>query len=289
MHQLEIHPFHKIRRRWREIDSMAGVGLDPDPRKIPDEVWDQVGGRDNISDGMYLFCKSIIDATASMAVDYKVNTSFFSDSHGRVALEKIMNYLRVSQPDVVRVIDGKFADVSNTAQIIADYVFDVLDADGVLLNPYMGLDSVIPFSSRPDKFVVLCIHTSNPSANDVQGVRLSDGRRLWKYILEKAMAEWNEHENIIPVLSATHLDELRGIRQLIGNTPILLAGVGAQGGDLSQSVPLLIDKDGYGLMISSSRAILYAQRSAGESYAQAAHRELLKLKDDISSAKRSEI
>lgn len=293
MSQPNLDPYHetspiidKIRRRWVQIDSMAGVGIDPDVDRIPDEVWDDVGGRSNISDGIELFSQKVIDATAEYAIDFKVNSNFFQGELGRRALAGTFRYLREQHPEVVRVCDGKFADVGHTAGKIADEVFGNLDADAVLLNPYMGFDAIKPFVDWEDKLVILCVNTSNPSAEQIQNLRLADGSPLWKRILEVSLSDnWNYNQNIIPVLSATHAGNLEGIRDHIGDTPILLAGVGSQGGSLEQSVPDSLDSQGYGLMISASRAILYPDQQEDESFAAASARAVQSLRSSINLAK----
>lgn len=275
----------KIRQRWLDIDSMAGVGIDPDVERIPGEVWDEVGGRDNISDGIELFNQQVIDATAECAVDFKVNSNFFQGELGKRALAGTFKYLRESHPEVVSICDGKFGDVGHTADKIAEEIFGNLDADAVLLNPYMGFDAIEPFVKWANKLVVLCINTSNPSAEQIQNLNLADGNPLWKRILDVSLSDWNYNQNIIPVLSATHANNLDGIREQIGDTPILLAGVGSQGGNLEASIPKTLDSKGYGLMISASRAILYAERPETESFAAASQRAVRSLRDSINLAK----
>lgn len=275
----------KIRQRWLDIDSMAGVGIDPDVDRIPGEVWDEVGGRGNVADGIELFNQRVIDATAEWAVDFKVNSNFFQGELGRRALAGTFKYLRESHPEVVRICDGKFGDVGHTAEKIVEEVFGNLDADAVLLNPYMGFDAIEPFVKWENKLVVLCVNTSNPSAEQVQNLRLDDGNPLWKRILATSLTEWNYNQNIVPVLSATHAENLYGIREQVGDVPILLAGVGSQGGSLEASVPQTLDSNGYGLMISASRAILYAQRSEGEGFQSASERGVRNLRDSINQAK----
>lgn len=275
----------KIRNRWLEIDSMAGVGIDPDVNKIPSEIWDEVGGRSNLADGILLFNQQVIDATAEYVVDFKVNSNFFQGELGRRALAGTFDYIKANHPKVLRVCDGKFADVGHTADKIAEEIFGELDADAVLLNPYMGLDAIEPFVKWKNKLVVLCVNTSNPSAQEVQGLTLADGNPLWRHILRESMDSWNYNGNILPVLSATHKDNLLGVREVVGDTPILLAGVGTQGGSLEESVPICLDTNGYGLLISASRAILYPERSAGETLQDASSRSIQDLRMSINVAK----
>lgn len=273
----------KIKQRWFEIDAMSGVGLDPVIERIPQEIWSEVG-KDNIADGITLFNQRIIDATASQTVDYKVNANFYSGEQGRRALKNTFDYLKKTHPKILRVCDGKFADVGHTADHLAEEIFGDLDADAVLLNPYLGSDAIKPFTKYKDKLVILCVNTSNPSADETQNVLLADGTPYWKFILRKSLEEWGNN-NIVPVLSATHPENLTGIRDLVGQLPILLAGVGSQGGDLNQSVSQCLDKNGYGLMISASRAILYPERQPGESFTDASHRAISDLRNNINRAK----
>lgn len=279
----------KIRRRWLDIDSMAGVGIDPVIENIPTEIWDEVGGRKNVTDGITLFNQRIIDATVPYAVDYKVNSNFFQSTAARAALTNTFEYLKSAYPEVIRVCDGKFADVGHTAEQLADYVFGELDADAVLLNPYLGKDAVEPFTSWKDKLVVLCVNTSNDSAHEIQDMPQRDGMPLWRHILLRCMDDWNTNGNIIPVLSATHVANLEGIRAAIGDTPVLLAGVGTQGGSLVDAVPAMLDSQRYGLMISSSRAILYPERGEDESIEDAAIKAVSNLRDAINDAKRTSL
>lgn len=275
----------KIRARWIETDSMAGVGLDPDVDKIPEEVWDKVGGKENIADGISLFNRMIVDATANYAVDFKLNSNFYQSEQGRRALADTFDYIKATQPAILRVCDGKFGDVGNTAEKIAEEIFGNLDADAVLLNPYLGLDAIKPFTDWKDKLVVLCINTSNPTAEQIQDLILRDGNPLWKHVLNKAMSEWNYNGNIIPVLSSTHPGNLVGIRETVNDTPILLAGIGAQGGVLEDSVPQSLDSQGFGLLISSSRGILYPPKSDDQTIEQAARSAILELRDNINLVK----
>lgn len=275
----------KIRTRWNSIDSMAGVGLDPDIEKIPKVIWDQVGGKDNYGEGFSLFNQQIIDATAQYVVDYKVNSNFYQGVQGREALQRTFDYIKQKHPEIIRVCDGKFSDIGNTAEKIADEVFGKLDADAVLLNPYMGYDAIEPFAKHADKVVILCINTSNSSANSIQNLRLDSGLPLWKHILRVSMSEWNSNGNIVPVLSATHPENLVGIRDIIGQTPILLAGVGSQGGDLSLSIPHCLDNDNFGMMISSSRGILYPNVLQNKSYIDASTNAIRSLKDSINETR----
>lgn len=287
-HETELPPnpmFQKIRARWFAIDSMAGVGLDPDPKRIPQEVWDEVGGRDHLADGLFLFNRLIIDATAPHVVDYKINAHFYEGSQGREALRRTFAYLKNQYPETLRVCDGKFADIGNTAERLADEIFGELDADAVLVNPYMGEDAITPFTRWAKKAVIICVNTSNASAETIQDIPLADGTPLWRHILRLSLLNWNKNGNVIPVLSATHPHNLVGIRQEIGEVPILLAGVGVQCGCLDDSIRHCLDKSGYGMLISSSRGVLYPEPLPGEHFTQASTRALVHLKNCINEIK----
>lgn len=283
----EPQAFQKIRRRWRKIYSMAGVGLDPDEQRIPDAIWKEVDGRENVGDGFFVFNSRIIEATAPFVVDYKINANFYLGSQGAQALERTFAYLKAKHPDILRVCDGKFADIDNTAEKIAEAVFGSLDADAVLLNPYLGFDAIKPFTKWEDKAVILCINTSNPSADAIQGLTLNSGEPLWKHVLKLSMTDWNTNGNIIPVLSATHPENLAGVRSIVGDAPILLAGAGTQGGSLAKSVPPCLDRQGFGLLVSASRSVLYAPPLPGEHFASASRRAVIELKDAINACKAS--
>lgn len=277
--------FQKLRARWKAIDSMAGVGLDPDPRRIPQEIWDAVGGRDNISEGMFLFNTQIIDATAPWAVAYKINAHFYTDAASRAAFEQTFSYLKKNHPTIVRICDGKFADVAHTSERLAEEIFGRLDADGILLNPYLGRDAITPFLAWPDKAVCLCVKTSNPSASDIQNMIMADGRPLWENVLRMSFEEWNGEGTMMPVLSATAASDLVGIRTIVGDAPILLAGVGTQQGNLKESIPHCLDLEGYGVLVSVSRDILYPRLKQGERVGEASARQIQRLRNGINGIK----
>lgn len=276
----------KIRKRWKSVNSMAGVGLDPVIDRIPKEVWDKVGGKTNISEGIFRFNKEIIDVTNPFVVDYKVNANFYIGERKLLSLYNTFDYLKKSYPNILRICDIKFADVGNTSEKVAEEIFGVLDADGVVLNPYLGIDALRPFLKWKNKLVILCVKTSNPSACEIQDIKTDDDVPLWHRVLSIALTDWNYNGNIIPILSATHEKDLMGIREIIGQVPILLAGVGLQGGSIDESLKHCLDNEGYGVMISASRSIIYPERKDGELYTDASIREIKKLKRKINNAKK---
>ncbi len=273
----------KIKNRMIQVDSMAGVGIDPVLARLPRFILDHYNEVEAIKE----FGRKIIDYTHDLVIDYKVNANFFMTGQSRLALEFIFAYLKHNYPEVVRICDGKFADVGHTAKEMADYIFGRLDADAVLLNPYLGFDAVQPFIEYRNKVVVLCINTSNPSAVEIQDAKIGE-KHLWRYVFDIAMNKWNKNNNIIPVLSATHIDNLRGIRNIIDDLPIVLAGVGIQGGDLYSALRFVLDSDGYGAMISASRSIIYPENADknSDNYWLAVRGQAKKLRDYIRKTKK---
>jgi orotidine-5'-phosphate decarboxylase len=176
------------------------------------------------------------------------------------------------------ILDAKRGDVGSTAEMYAREAFQRYQADAVTVNPYLGFDSLAPFLDYADKGVIVLCRTSNPGARDVQDME-SGGKKLYQLIAEKAAREWNANANVLLVVGATYPEELGEIRAIVGDMPILVPGVGAQGGDVAAVLANGATADGSGLIISSSRAVLYA--GSGSDYAQAARAAALKLRDEI--------
>lgn len=279
-------PFiEKLRHRWHTTDSMAGVGLDPDLDKIPEFIWEKVGGKDNISAGVTVFNRLVVEATHPFVCAYKLQKGFYQGPEGEKALEATVKLIRNTDPSILIIYDGKIGDIENTALQYRKYLFDQLGVDALLVNPYMGSSAVLPFAERPDKGVIVLCRTSNPEAEEVQGLRLEDGRQVWQVALDKCVNEWNTHQNIVACLSATFPQDLVNIRQTIGDIPVLLAGVGAQGGNLNITLPHVLDSQGYGSIISSSRSIIFAPPLPGETHTQAITKAAVNLRDNLRRAK----
>jgi orotidine-5'-phosphate decarboxylase len=181
-------------------------------------------------------------------------------------------------PGIPVILDSKRGDIGSTAQHYASEAFERYAADAVTVNPYLGRDSVQPFLDRTDKGVVILCRTSNPGAGDLQDMVVG-GRPLYQHVAEKIAREWNDNGNCALVVGATWPDQLREVRTLVGNVPFLVPGIGAQGGDVEAVVRNAKTADGTGLIVSSSRAILYA--SNGDDYAEAAANAARALRDEI--------
>jgi orotidine-5'-phosphate decarboxylase len=256
---------HSLRAAWQRNDSLVCVGLDP------------VAGD---ADAVFAFCRDIVDATADLACCFKPQVAHFAALGAEHALERLIAHIHAHQPGVPVILDAKRGDIGSTAQHYANEAFDRYGADAVTVNPYLGRDSVQPFLDRADKGVVVLCRTSNPGARDLQDLEV-DGRPLYQHVAAVVASEWNGHGNCLLVTGATWPGELAAVRRLVGGMPLLVPGVGAQGGDVEAVVRNGRTPDGAGLLVSSSRAILYA--GSGDDFADAARQATLALRDAINA------
>jgi orotidine-5'-phosphate decarboxylase len=269
--------FHDtLQRRWREHDSLVCVGLDPEPAKFPAHLRDA-------PDAVFAFCAAIVDATADLVCSFKPQIAHFAALRAEDALERLIAHIHDKHPGVPVILDAKRGDIGSTAQHYVTEAFDRYGADAVTLNPYLGRDSVQPFLDRADKGVILLCHTSNPGAADLQDLLVSDksggGKPLYQHVAQIVARDWNSHGNCALVTGATWPGQLGEVRALVGDMPLLVPGIGAQGGDVEAVVRHGRSSDGSGLLISSSRAILYA--GDGEDFAEAARIATQELRDTI--------
>lgn len=254
----------KLLMASRQNRSLLCVGLDPDPELMPKV-------------GLLEFNKAIVDATADLVCAYKPNLAFYEAPgiEGLMALQKTVEYI----PSYIPIVgDGKRGDIGNTAKAYAKALFDTFGFDAATVNPYLGSDSVEPFIGYKNKGIFILCRTSNPGAGDFQDVRDVQGMPLYEAIARKAK-EWNVHGNIGLVVGATYPDELMAIRQLCPEMPLLIPGIGAQGGDLASAVKHGVDAGGEKAIIVAARQILYASR--GKDFAEAARRSAEELRDRI--------
>lgn len=264
-----------LRARWQSADTLVCVGLDPEPAKFPARF----GGD---ADAVFAFCRDIADATAGYACAFKPQIAHFAALGAEDALQRLIAHLHAAHPGVPVILDAKRGDIGSTAQRYVAEAFECFDADAVTVNPYLGRDSVQPFLDRDDKGVVILCRTSNPGAADLQDLPIAHAgstRPLYQHVAETIAREWNGHGNVSLVVGATWPGQLREVRAIVGDMPFLVPGVGAQGGDVEAVVTNAKTADGTGLMVSSSRAILYA--SNGDDYTDAAAHEARTLRDAI--------
>lgn len=251
--------------------SFLCVGLDVDLNKIPKHLL-------ATEDPIFEFNKAIIDATHDLAVAYKPNTAFFEayGIKGWISLQKTINYINEKYPDIFTIADAKRGDIGNTSSMYAKAFFEDLSFDSVTVAPYMGKDSVEPFLAFENKHTILLALTSNEGAFDFQTKNV-EGKELYKQVLETSKT-WKNSENLMYVVGATKAEYFTEIRKIIPDSFLLVPGVGAQGGSLSEVCKYGMN-DNIGLLINSSRAIIYA--SNGEDFAQKARAEALKMQQEM--------
>ena len=264
--------FHaKIEAAWRRTESMLCVGLDPDPVQMPPHL----RGR---PDAIERFCTAIIDATAPFASAFKPQIAYFAAEAAEPQLERVCTYIRDRYPDHLLVLDAKRGDIGPTAERYARELFVRYDADVATINPYLGTDSVEPYFRHEGKGVLLLCRTSNGGGHDFQSLMV-DGEPLYARVARRVAEQWSTMGECGLVVGATYPDELATVRSIVGDMPILVPGIGAQGGQVAATVHAGRSSTGYGLMLSSSRAILYA--SAGEDFAEAAAAAASATRDEI--------
>ncbi len=262
----------KLRNRWQDADTLLCVGLDPDPARFPDAFVDD-------EDALFNFCRDIVDTTAEFACAFKPQIAYFAaHNNGEAQLQRLIAHINATHPAIPVVLDSKRGDIGSTAEQYAVEAFDRFGADAVTLNPYMGRDSADPFLSRNDCGCVFLCHPSNPGARDFQEL-LVDCTPLYQHVARTIAEQWNGDGNCALVVGATFPEELKIIRGIVGDMPLLIPGIGAQGGDVEAVVKNGKASDGTGLMINSSRGILYASSGAG--YADAAADAARELRDEI--------
>ena len=258
---------------WALSDSLVCVGLDPEIERFPGQIADQPSP-------IFQFNKAIIDATADLVCAYKPQFAHYAAYEAEDQLERTIEYIHRTYPGLPVILDSKRGDIGNTAERYAIEAFERYGADAVTVNPYLGGDSLEPYLRREDRGVVVLCRTSNPGARDLQDLVVGEsGRRLYHVVAELAATRWNSRGNCLLVVGATYPRELAEIRQIVGEMPLLVPGVGAQGGDVAQVVRNGQTAAGGGLIVSSSRAILYA--SAGDDFASAARSAALSLRSQI--------
>jgi orotidine-5'-phosphate decarboxylase len=261
---------------WAKNDSLVCVGLDPEIERLPPSIAAEASP-------IFQFNKAIIDATADLVCAYKPQFAHYAAYEAEDQLERTIEYIHRTYPAIPVILDSKRGDVGNTAERYALEAFERYGADAVTVNPYLGGDSLEPFLAHENKGVVILCRTSNPGARDVQDLQVGS-RRLYHAIAEMVAQRWNTRGNCMLVVGATYPRELAEIREIAGDIPFLVPGVGAQGGDVAQAVQNGRTRDGTGLVISSSRAILYA--SAGPDFATAARKATATLRDQINVSRR---
>ena len=270
-----MHFMTALRAAWQQRDSLLCVGLDPDPAKFPAHLQ----GR---PDAILAFCTQIVDATADLVCCFKPQIAYFAAHRAEDQLEALIEHIHAAHPDTPVILDAKRGDIGSTAEQYAIEAFERFKADAITVNPYMGRDSVDPYLAWPDKGVILLCRTSNPGGSDLQFLEVDTphGRmKLYEHVARTVADDWNASGNCALVVGATFPAEIARVRELVGDMPLLVPGIGAQGGDIAATLAAGRTANGSGLMINSSRAVLYAGK--GEDFAQAARRVAQETRDAV--------
>ncbi|QSY07536.1 orotidine-5'-phosphate decarboxylase [Burkholderia pseudomallei] len=263
-----------LRTAWQRTNSLLCVGLDPEPTKFPAHL-------ENQPDAIFDFCREIVDATAPFASAFKPQIAYFAAHRAEDQLERLIAHIHLQHPGLPVILDAKRGDIGSTAEQYAREAFERYRADAVTVNPYMGFDSIEPYLEYEDKGVVVLCRTSNPGGSDLQFLE-TGGRPLYQVVADLAASQWNAKTGQLAlVVGATFPREIEIVRGVVGDMPLLIPGIGAQGGDVAATVAAGRTADGAGMMINSSRAILYASR--GDDFADAAARTAERTRDAINA------
>ena len=285
----------RLRARWEQAETLLCVGLDGELERLPKSVR---GGQTGLltlerdcdavqaEGALVTFNQAIVDATADLVCAFKPNIAFY-EVHGPAGLRALMRtitYIHTRYPEVPVLLDAKRGDIGSTSAAYARAVFQTYGADAVTLQPYLGRDALDPFLAQGDYGCFILCRTSNPGAGEFQDLRLraageSREEPLYLRLAQRVAAEWNVRGNCGLVVGATYPEEMRQVRARVGDLPILVPGIGSQGGDVAATVKAGLDAHGAGLLMSASRSVIYA--SSGLDFATAARREAQRLRTEI--------
>jgi orotidine-5'-phosphate decarboxylase len=265
----------KLENCSKKNNSLVCVGLDSDISKLPDVILKE-------KHQQFSFNKAIIDATHDLVCAYKPNIAFY-ESRGLPGIEAIKltcDYLRQTYPEIPLILDAKRADIGNTNEGYAKFAFDYLGVDAITLHPYLGKEALKPFLDRNDKGCIILCKTSNPGAGEFQDLE-ANHKPLYQIVAENVVHDWNYNQNCLLVVGATYPDELKQVRKIVGEMMLLVPGIGAQGADLEKTLKAGLTQQKSGLIINSSRVIIFA--SNGIDFAKVAQNETIKLKNAINN------
>jgi orotidine-5'-phosphate decarboxylase len=263
-----------LKARWLSGNFVC-VGLDSELGKVPACI-----KTESVAVTILAFNQRIVEACFPFSCAFKPNLAFYLSygESGLVALKQTVEYINFSCPEVPVILDAKWADIGNTNLGYVEMAFEYVGADAVTVHPYLGREALKPFLDLPDKGVIVLCRTSNPGAGEFQDLE-SKGAKLYRLVARSVADNWNKNGNCAVVAGATYPGELAEIRQVVGKMPILIPGIGAQGGDVEATVRAGQDSNGSGMIINSSRGIIFA--SKGEDFAERAGEEAKKLRDEI--------
>ena len=246
----------KLKNKWNQGKFIC-VGLDPDYSKLPENLKNGT----SVEDNLLSFNKNIIDQTFDLVCSYKLQSAFY-EVFGEVGwrvLKKTALYIQEKYSDIPIILDAKRGDIGSSNEAYATAIFDYLGFDAVTVHPYLGEEALEPFLERVDKGIIVLVRTSNPGAPEFQDLIVEGkGLPLYQVVAENVTKNWNHNGNLGVVVGATYPEELKKVREIVGDLPILIPGIGAQGGDVYETVQAGKDSKGQGMIISSSRAIIFS-------------------------------
>lgn len=258
----------KLNKKWDEKKFVC-IGLDPVLEKLPNGLT-----------SFFEFNKAIIDNTHDLVVAYKPNSAFYEalGNEGIDHLKQTIDYIKNNHPEIPVILDAKRADIGSTNEGYVKFAFEFLNADAITLHPYLGKEAIEPFISQKDKGIIILARTSNPGAEEFQNLTV-DGEPLYLKVAKNVANDWNTNGNLCLVAGATAPEELSYIRKAVGDMPLLIPGIGAQGGDAEQTVKNGKNSKNRGMMINSSRAIIFA--SNGPDFAEVTRQKTVELSEEI--------
>lgn len=266
-----------LESRWK-LGNFLCIGLDSEPNRIA-----QSARKATVRETIVEFNKAIVDATKDLVCAYKPNPAFYeaNGEEGWGALKDTISYIKKAAPEVAVIFDAKRSDIGNTNIAYAQSAFDDLGADAITVQPYLGSEPLAPFFERKEKGIIVLCHTSNPGAGEIQDLKIGD-EPLYKVVARLANDKWNANGNCCVMVGATYPEELSEIREIVGDMPILTAGIGVQNGDLAKTMRAGLDKNKRGLIVNASRSVIFA--SSGEDFAQAARSKAEELHSEMRKA-----
>jgi orotidine-5'-phosphate decarboxylase len=269
----------KLEQRWQD-GKFVCIGLDPEYIRLPETV----KASRSIEDAFFVFAHDIVDVTYDLVCAYKPNSAFYEalGDEGLRALIRTVHYIKACYSHIPIILDAKRADIGNTNLGYVASAFDVLGVDAITVHPYLGKEALVPFLERKGKGIIVLAKTSNPGSGEFQDLLVGEAREPLHQVVARSVAQsWNSNGNCGLVVGATYPTELQRVREIVGDMPLLIPGIGAQGGDVAATVNAGRDSRGWGMIVSASRSILYA--SNGEDFAQAARKAALELSAEINA------
>ncbi len=267
----------QLEQCWNQ-DNFVCVGLDSDYNHIPESV----KSLDSVEETLFVFNRDIIDATHDLVCAYKPNAAFYEmqGDAGLRALIRTVRYIRETYPHIPIILDAKRADIGSTNLGYVKAAFDIIGVDAITVHPYLGKEALAPFLARTEKGIIVLAKTSNPGSAEFQNLPVGESQEpLYQVVARNVATTWNSNGNCALVVGATYPAELKKVRTIVGDMPILIPGIGAQGGEIAATVIAGKDSRGCGMIINSSRSIIFA--SQGPDFAQAARKAAQQLRAEI--------